>query len=140
MNGSNVERWLCTAVWLLDGAPLRAPASGTVGRPSPDVYLPTHDIAVELKATSQDKAYFKAAEVKALVEWSRRADAAPRLGARFSQDSRVYLVDPVSARKTDKGSSVVDHGEAEQRSSEVVCGVKADAGVGDVDWRLGFVK
>lgn len=135
MDGADVERWLCNTLWMLDGAPLRAPASGSIDRPSPDVYLPTKDIAIELKATSQDKAYYDASEVKALVEWSRRADAAPRLGARFSRDSRVYLVDPVSARKTDSGSRVVDHAEAEQRSSEVVCGVKADAGDGDVDWR-----
>ena len=95
--GSNAERELARIGWEKYGwATLRAPGSGSIDRPSPDVIFinaqydrdygiyekkqHTEIIAVELKNHPNGTATFKEQEIEELIEWSNRAGAKPYVG------------------------------------------------------------
>jgi len=86
--GTDTERELCTLLWEKGFATLRAPASGSIDRPSPDVVaikqkhqLSQYDgsaaypYAIELKANADGTAYFDSHEITELEEWADRAGA-----------------------------------------------------------------
>jgi len=84
--GSDTERQLCTILWNdYNMATLRAPASGSIDRPSPDVVAITtttlepaeHPItyALELKANKDGCAHFDSHEIEELEQWTDRAGA-----------------------------------------------------------------
>lgn len=84
--GTDGERELVTWLWEHGYATLRAPGSGSIDRPSPDVIAinPTKGptIVVELKASSDGTANFKQAEVNELVQWAERAGGEPYLAVK----------------------------------------------------------
>ena len=88
MKGTNAERELCTELWNKGYATLRAPGSGSIDRPSPDVVALRNDImhmqayAIELKASQDGTARFREDEIIALIEWSERACAMPLVGVK----------------------------------------------------------
>jgi len=83
--GMDAERTLCSLLWDKGYSTLRAPASGSIDRPSPDVVAITtttleaaeHPIAyaLELKANADGTAYFDEHEITELEEWADRAGA-----------------------------------------------------------------
>lgn len=89
MNGSNAERELCTELWDRNYATLRAPGSGSIDRPSPDVVAISKGLgrelviyAFELKAARDGTAHFTHEEIDALQEWADRANARALVGLR----------------------------------------------------------
>jgi len=116
MNGSQYERRLAR---LLDDRGyhvVRSPASGSATeRELPDLFwssLDEYPIAAELKATSQNVAYYDKSEVEALREFALAFGAKARLTARFKQDTSYYLCRPKDARETDRGRFGVDPANA----------------------------
>jgi len=75
MKGTQAERDLCTWLWDKNYATLRAPASGSIDRPSPDVIAINQDeaYAVELKANKDGAAHFDEHEIRELEQWADRA-------------------------------------------------------------------
>jgi len=112
MNGSDYERKLAR---YLDGRGfhvIRAPSSGAATeRELPDLMwskrgVPT--IAGELKATSQNVAYYDKEEVQALTRFANAFGAEARLIARYKGDTSYYMFWPADARETDSGRYAVD--------------------------------
>lgn len=114
MNGSRYERLLCRHLNNNGYHVVRSPASGgRTTRELPDVHYSkpgTQSTAVELKASSDSKAYYSPEEVKALISFSEAFNARPRLGARFKGDTSFYLAIPEECRQTDAGTYVLDSG------------------------------
>ena len=113
MKGSNAERELCTELWEKGYATLRAPGSGSIQRPSPDVVAlrginPTDIIAIELKAAHDGTANFKAAEIKELEQWADRCNAIALVG--IKPDLRTFdgwlFLETFKLNKTEKGYSI----------------------------------
>jgi len=112
MDGSQYERKL--ARYLDDNGYyiMRAPSSGAATkRELPDLLwskrgVPT--IAGELKATSQNVAYYDKEEVEALTRFANAFGAEARLIARFKGDTSYYMFWPADARETDTGRFAVD--------------------------------
>jgi Holliday junction resolvase len=114
VNGANCERELCTELWKKQYATLRAPGSGSIDRPSPDVVAidkstrETSVYAFELKASQDGTAHFSREEITALDEWANRAKAYPLVGLR--PDMRKFdgwLFQEVrELHETDKGYSI----------------------------------
>ena len=75
----NAERELCAKLWSRGYGVLRAPASGSVDRPSPDVVAlkGSGGFAIELKANADGTAHFDKQEILELNEWADRADLTP---------------------------------------------------------------
>lgn len=113
MKGSNAERELCTELWDRNYATLRAPGSGSIQRPSPDVVAlrginPTDVIAIELKAASDGTATFTDAEIMQLEEWADRCNAIALVG--IKPDLRKFdgwlFMETLKLNKTEKGYSI----------------------------------
>ena len=112
--GTNAERELCTELWNKGFATLRAPGSGSIDRPSPDVVALKGDVmnyqayAFELKASPDGCAYFETEEIDALEEWSERARAMPLVAVK--PDLRAFddwlIMSTKSLRNSDGGLSI----------------------------------
>lgn len=126
MKGSNAERELCTKLWNKGYATLRAPGSGSIQRPSPDVYairnsgMYYQQYAFELKANKDGTARFEEKEIQALIEWSERASAMPVVG--IKPDLRTFeswlFMPAVELHETDTGYSIRQQDHEECRSME----------------------
>jgi len=132
MTGSDAERELATWFHERGFASLRAPGSGSIGRPSPDVValtlteygsqLPpkTESYAIELKANSDGTAHFDEHEVTELEEWADRAGATAFVV--IKPDLRTFdhwlCFHTSELNTTDSGYSVrqQDHDKAKTRS------------------------
>jgi Holliday junction resolvase len=112
MNGSHYERELAKHLDSEGYKVVRSPASGSATkRDLPDLFWskPTETaIAVELKATSQNVAYYEKEEVSALMEFAMAFNAIPLLGARFKQDTSYYLWHPTDVRRTESERYAAD--------------------------------
>jgi len=85
--GMDAERELCAILWdKHQMATLRAPASGSIDRPSPDVVAlkgllggvgmaSSLSFAIELKANKDGTAHFDEHEIEELEQWADRAGA-----------------------------------------------------------------
>lgn len=82
MTGSDVEREFATWAWEHGFASLRAPGSGSIDRPSPDVFLASTDVryAIELKKAKDGTATFDQQEINDLAMWADRVDAKAYVG------------------------------------------------------------
>jgi len=112
MNGSDYERKLAKHLDSEGYHVVRSPASGAATkRDLPDLFWSKPDekaIACELKATSQNVAYYEKQEVSALMEFGMAFNATPVLGARFKQDTTYYLWHPTDVRRTNSGRYAAD--------------------------------
>lgn len=123
-HGPNSERELASRGWKHGYATLRAPGSGSIDRPSPDVvlikavyrrdygvyekYLDTHVVAVELKNNPDGTAHFDKHEIKELNEWAERADADAYAGIKpdMRKHDSWYFIPTVMLNETNKGYSI----------------------------------
>lgn len=112
MNGSHYERELAKHLDSEGYKVVRAPASGSATkRDLPDLFWSKSGekpIACELKATSQNVAYYDTEEVGSLMEFAMAFNSLPLLGARFKQDTTYYLWHPTDVRRTDSGKYAAD--------------------------------
>jgi Holliday junction resolvase len=112
MNGSDYERKLAKHLASEGYHVVRSPASGAATkRDLPDLFWSKtgeKPIACELKATSQNVAYYELEEVGSLMEFAMAFNAIPLLGARYKQDTTYYLWHPTGVRQTDSGKYAVD--------------------------------
>jgi Holliday junction resolvase len=112
MTGSDYERQLAARLSDQGYYVIRAPASGSATkRPLPDLAWADDEIAcAELKATSQNVAYFDGQEVQALEEFAAAFNATPYLVSRFKGDTTYYCCRPSTVRRTESGRYAYDHG------------------------------
>jgi len=112
MNGSNYERTLARHLDSEGYHVMRAPSSGgATKRELPDLFWASHftdPVAAELKATSQNVAYYDPDEIDALVSFSRSFGAQSWLVARYKGDTRYYAYRIDDARQTESGRFAVD--------------------------------
>jgi len=111
MNGQDYERefarQLSNGKWCV----IRAPASGSATERSlPDLAWgwKANSYCAELKATSENVAYYDEDEVQALLEFAAAFNSMPVLAARFKGDTTFYTCSIQSARRTDSGRYAVD--------------------------------
>jgi Holliday junction resolvase len=120
MKGADEERELAKKAWEHGWAPLRAPGSGSIDRPSPDVILAKEPIikAIELKSESNGTAWFEGREINELEEWCYLAGAIPYVGVkpdlRKKEHNQWYFIRTGKLHKTDGGFSIrkQDHDRA----------------------------
>jgi len=68
------ERQLVNRLWNFQYFAMRAPGSGSVDRPSPDVYaVRDKPYLIEVKKSQDGTAYFEKGEIAELMECARRA-------------------------------------------------------------------
>jgi len=92
--GSRAERELLHMFWETGKwAALRAPGSGSMPRPCPDVLAGNGKryIAVECKSIKADRKYFDKKEIDDLIEFSRLFGAEPWIGMRFDNMKWYFL-------------------------------------------------
>ncbi len=92
--GINAERELLhmfwgTGKWMA----LRAPASGAIKYPCPDLLVgnPTRKLAIECKTTKASKQYLQQKQIKELQEFADVFGAEPWVGVRFNHDCWYFL-------------------------------------------------
>lgn len=110
MTGQDRERELAKALDEAGYSVMRSPASGSVDRDQPDLlYARGGDvIALEMKYTGSNTAYFDADEVDALRRFASDFDAGVRLCVRWKQDTNFYLANGSDARRTPEGNYAID--------------------------------
>ena len=112
MNGSNYERALARILHNDGYHVVRSPASGAATqRELPDLLWSKRyesPVAAELKATSQNVAYYEETEILALQSFAHAFAAVPVLVARFKGDTTYYGVRVTDARVTDSNRYAVD--------------------------------
>lgn len=127
--GSNAERELAEWFWSHGYASLRAPGSGSIDRPSPDIVALTHNrgiknamvqaSAIELKNNKDGTAHFDQHEIDELEAWADRAGATAfviiKPDMRSFDSWLVYHTSELNV--TDSGYSVrqQDHDKAKTR-------------------------
>lgn len=112
MNGQDYERKLAKKLDKQGYHVIRAPASGSATqRDLPDIAYGKPGIKpmfVELKATSQNVAYFDESEVESLQEFALAFSGRARLVARYKQDTAYYSCQVENARRTETNRYAVD--------------------------------
>jgi len=112
MNGSHYERKLAQYLSQQGYKVVRSPASGgATERDLPDLFYAKpgeRPVALELKATSQNVAYYDESEADSLQEFASAFFAYPRLCGRFKGDTSYYLWKIENARVTDSNNYAVD--------------------------------
>jgi len=88
-----------TGTW----AALRAPASGSMRFPSPDLLVGNHSrtLAIECKVTASSSQYFTHQEIEELIEFSRLFGAEPWVWVKFLRKGS-YFVSVHDLKKTSK--------------------------------------
>jgi len=122
MPGTRYEQKLAKLLHSNGFEVMRAPTSGGgTKRDLPDLLYAQpgeRPVALELKTTSNDKAYYDEEEVAALDRFARAFDANSRLCVRWKGDTSFYEHAPASARRTDAGTYVVDEDTEIRRKHE----------------------
>lgn len=108
----NYERKLARILHAENYHVMRAPTSGGgTKRDLPDLLYAKpgeKTVALELKTTSENVAYYDEGEVAALDRFADAFGADARLCVRWKGDTAFYEVAPVAARRTDSGTYAVD--------------------------------
>lgn len=92
--GSKAERELLHMFWSTNiWAALRAPGSGSVPLPSPDILASNAKryLAIECKSVRDPKKYFPNEEIEQLVLFAKRFGAEPWVGVRFDREGWYFL-------------------------------------------------
>lgn len=112
MPGTRYEQNLAKRLHKNGFAVMRAPTSGGgTKRDLPDILYGKRGekpVALELKTTSEDIAYYNEGEVAALDRFADAFGAHARLCVRFKGDTSFYEVKPLAARRTDSGTYAVE--------------------------------
>lgn len=108
--GSDIERVLAKQLDAAGYSVMRSPASGSVDRDQPDILYsnPDERVALELKYTGENTAYFDQEEVAALIRFATDFGAEPKLCGRWKRDTSFYTASPGEARRTDSGNYALD--------------------------------
>lgn len=124
--GEVAERDLVTWFWERGYAALRAPGSGSIDRPSPDVVAiravgSTRIVAIELKAQPEGTATFKSDEISELEGWANLCDATPYVGVKpdMRSHSQWYFLRTSDLHETPEGNHSIrkqDHGRCLPRA------------------------
>jgi holliday junction resolvase Hjr len=101
--GSNAERDLIKMFWAAGWAAIRSAGSGSMQFPSPDVLAGNkiRRLAVEVKATKENKKYFSSEEVKQLYDFSSYFGAEPWIAIKFPGSFWVFI-NPEDLKKTEE--------------------------------------
>lgn len=105
--GEVAERTLAEDAWERGFASLRAPGSGSIDRPSPDVVIFGDPIAViELKADSDGTATFEEEEIVDLETWAVRCDADAYVGVKpdLRSHNSWYFLETWDLNRTKSGN------------------------------------
>lgn len=89
----DTKKWIC----------LRAPGSGSIPLPSPDLLAGNgkKHLAIECKATKKSAKYFPLQEIEDLKTFARKFGAEPWIGLRFNNRD-WYFLKPEYLRKSGK--------------------------------------
>lgn len=120
--GDTAERGLATLLWDRGYSVLRAPGSGSIGRPSPDVFAVKEQVldtrnpgpcrrvsdacAIELKARDSGTANFDREEIVDLREFAARAGAEAWVAVKpdLRSHSQWYLKEASALHETPEGN------------------------------------
>jgi holliday junction resolvase Hjr len=100
--GSNAERELVKMFWAIGWAAIRSAGSGSMHYPSPDVLVgnKVRKLAIEAKATKDDKKYIPKEDLADLKNFSSYFGAEPWVAIRFSGTPWVF-VNPEDLKETE---------------------------------------
>ncbi len=101
IKGSNAERELIKMFWGVGWGAIRSAGSGSMHFPSPDILAGNkiRRLAIEVKATKEEKKYFSEEEKKQLLVFSEYFGAEPWIAIKFSGGFWVF-VNPEDLEKT----------------------------------------
>lgn len=104
--GSNAERELVHMLWAHSWAAIRSAGSGSMHFPSPDILAGNkiRRLAIESKATKEDKKYFPEEEIKQLMNFASYFGAEPWIAIKFTGMAWVFI-NPEDLEKTETGYS-----------------------------------
>lgn len=92
--GSKAERELLHMFWNTNiWAAIRAPGSGSIPLPSPDILASNTKryLAIECKSVRDPKKYFPNEEIEQLVLFAKKFGAEPWVGVRFDREGWFFL-------------------------------------------------
>jgi holliday junction resolvase Hjr len=104
IKGSNAEREIVKMFWAVGWGAIRSAGSGSMQFPSPDVLAGNkiRRLALEVKATKEEKKYFSEEEIKQLFDFSGYFGAEPWFAIKFNNFGWVF-VNPEDLEKTKTG-------------------------------------
>jgi Holliday junction resolvase len=122
IKGTNAERNLVKLFWAAGWAAIRSAGSGSMHYPSPDLLVGNkiRKLAIEVKATKEEKKYFSCEEVKQLLDFSGYFGAEPWIAIKFPDLDWVF-VNPEDLEKT-KENFVFDKNNQKALSFDEVTG------------------
>jgi Holliday junction resolvase len=93
VKGSNAERDLIRMFWGIGWAAIRSAGSGSMHYPSPDVLAGNkiRRLALEAKATKDDKKYFSMDDIAQLKNFSTYFGAEPWIAIKFDRKEWVFI-------------------------------------------------
>ena len=102
VKGSNAERDLIRKLWDAGWAAFRSAGSGSMHYPSPDILASNkiRRIAIEAKATKDNKKYFSIEDVKQLKNFSDYFGAEPWIAIKFDRKEWIFI-NPEDLKETD---------------------------------------
>jgi holliday junction resolvase Hjr len=105
--GINAERDLLHMFWEKGWAALRAPASGSMRLPSPDLIASNkvRVVAIECKTSKAKSKYFQPEDLDDLKAFSSVFGAEPWVAVKFNNE-KWYFINPEDLNKTEKGFSI----------------------------------
>ena len=91
--GSNAERELVKMFWANNYGCIRSAGSGSMHFPSPDLLAANkiRRLAIEVKATKENKKYFPRDEIKQLINFSQYFGAEAWLAIKFTGKKWVFV-------------------------------------------------
>jgi holliday junction resolvase Hjr len=91
--GSKVERDLIDLLWENGWAAIRSAGSGSMHYPSPDVLTSNRirKLAIEVKATKDNKKYFPKDEIKQLLNFCNYFGAEGWLAIKFNRKEFIFI-------------------------------------------------
>ncbi len=104
VKGSNAERDLIRKLWAVGWAAIRSAGSGSMHYPSPDILASNkiRRVAIEAKATKDDKKYFLEEDIAQLLNFTAYFGAEPWIAIKFDRLEWVFI-NPEDLEKTKSG-------------------------------------
>lgn len=123
IKGSNAERELIRFFWGSGWAAIRSAGSGSMHFPSPDILAGNkiRRLAIEVKATKDEKKYLSKEDVAQLLNFSSYFGAEPWFAIRFPNSSWEFI-NPEDLEKTKEGNFCFSSGKTGGLSFEELIG------------------